>query len=142
MVTVRQLLDGKGADIWSVAPDDSVFEAVQVMSDRDVGALMVLDGSRVAGIISERDYARKIALEGRASRDTKVADIMTTRVVYALPTQTVDECLALMTDKRIRHLPVMNGDDLVGVLSIGDLVKSKIEEQQHVIEQLEQYIAG
>lgn len=142
MVTVRQLLDGKGADIWSVAPDDSVFEAVQVMSDKDVGALMVLDGSRVAGIISERDYARKIALEGRASRDTKVADIMTTRVVYALPTQTVDECLALMTDKRIRHLPVMNGDDLVGVLSIGDLVKSKIEEQQHVIEQLEQYIAG
>lgn len=142
MVTVRQLLDGKGADIWSVSPDDSVFEAVQVMSDRDVGALMVLDGGRVAGIISERDYARKIALEGRASRDTKVADIMTTRVVYALPTQTVDECLALMTDKRIRHLPVMNGDDLVGVLSIGDLVKSKIEEQQHVIEQLEQYIAG
>ncbi|MGI9336225.1 MAG: CBS domain-containing protein [Gammaproteobacteria bacterium] len=142
MVTVKQLLEGKGQDVWSVSPDDTVFEAVQAMADKDVGALMVLSEGRVAGVVSERDYARRIALEGRASRDTKVADIMTTRVVYALPSQTVDECLALMTDKRIRHLPVMDGDQLIGVLSIGDLVKSIIDEQRHVIEQLEQYIAG
>ena len=141
MATVKQLLQGKGHDIWSIGPEASVYEAIELMADKEVGALVVLEGDSLVGVLSERDYARKVVLQGRSSKGTKIKEIMTSRVVYARPTQTVEECMALMTDKRIRHLPVMDGDELLGVISIGDLVKAIIEEQQHVIEQLEQYIS-
>ncbi len=141
MANMKQLLKGKGHDVWSIGPEDSAFDAIEMMADKEVGALVVTDGDSLVGVFSERDYARKVALQGRSSRDTKIKEIMTTRVAYARPEQTVEECMALMTDKRIRHLPVMDGDKLLGVISIGDLVKAIIEEQQHVIEQLEQYIS-
>jgi CBS domain-containing protein len=139
--TVSQLLDKKGHEIWSVTPDASVYDAVKLMADKETGCLLVLDGSRVVGMISERDYTRKVILEGRASKDTAVSEIMSDRVVCASPEHTIEECMALMTDKRIRHLPVMDGDDLLGLVSIGDLVKAVIAEQQFEIEQLERYIA-
>jgi CBS domain-containing protein len=141
MATVKQLLQAKGHDIWSVGPEDSVYDAIELMANKGVGALVVMEGDSLVGVLSERDYARKVVLQGRSSKGTKIKEIMTSRVVYARPEQTVEECMALMTDKRIRHLPVMDGDELLGVISIGDLVKSIIEEQQHVIEQLEQYIS-
>ncbi len=141
MASMKQLLKGKGHDVWSIGPEDSAYDAIEMMADKEVGALVVTDGDSLVGVFSERDYARKVALPGRSSRDTKIKEIMTTRVAYARPEQTVEECMALMTDKRIRHLPVMDGDKLLGVISIGDLVKAIIEEQQHVIEQLEQYIS-
>ncbi len=142
MVTIRQLLKSKGQDVWSVAPDASVFEAIGIMADKGIGALVVLEDGKLVGIISERDYARKVVLKERESKKTPVGDIMTTEVLYARPDHTVEECLALMTDKRIRHLPVLDGDKLLGIISIGDLVKSVIAEQQHMIEQLEHYISG
>jgi CBS domain-containing protein len=138
---MKQLLKEKGHDVWSIGPEASAYDAIEMMAEKEVGALVVTDGDSLVGVFSERDYARKVALQGRSSRDTKIKEIMTTRVAYARPEQTVEECMALMTDKRIRHLPVMDGDKLLGVISIGDLVKSIIEEQQHVIEQLEQYIS-
>ena len=141
MATVKQLLQAKGHDIWSVGPEDSVYDAIELMANKGVGALVVMEGDSLVGVLSERDYARKVVLQGRSSKGTKIKEIMTSRVVYARPEQTVEECMALMTDKRIRHLPVMDGDELLGVISIGDLVKAIIEEQQHVIEQLEQYIS-
>jgi len=141
MAIVKQLLQAKGHDIWSVDPEDSVYHAIELMADKGVGALVVMEGDSLVGVLSERDYARKVELQGRSSKGTKIKEIMTSRVIYARPEQTVEECMALMTDKRIRHLPVMDGDELLGVISIGDLVKSIIEEQQHVIEQLEQYIS-
>ncbi|TDJ16044.1 MAG: CBS domain-containing protein [Gammaproteobacteria bacterium] len=141
MAIVKQLLQAKGHDIWSVDPEDSVYHAIELMADKGVGALVVMEGDSLVGVLSERDYARKVVLQGRSSKGTKIKEIMTSRVIYARPEQTVEECMALMTDKRIRHLPVMDGDELLGVISIGDLVKSIIEEQQHVIEQLEQYIS-
>ena len=141
MASVRQVLQSKGHDIWSIGPELSVYDAIAMMAQQEVGALVVLDGETLVGVLSERDYARKVVLQGRSSRDTKIKDIMTTRVVFVRHDQSVEDCMALMTDKRIRHLPVMDGDKLLGVISIGDLVKSIIEEQQHVIEQLEQYIS-
>ncbi len=141
MATVKQLLQGKGHDVWSLGPEDSVYDAIELMANKEVGALVVTDGDSLVGVLSERDYARKVVLQGRSSKGTKIKEIMTSRVAYARPEQTVEECMALMTDKRIRHLPVMDGDELLGVISIGDLVKAIIEEQQHVIEQLEQYIS-
>ncbi len=141
MATVKQLLQGKGHDIWSIGPEASVYDAIVLMAEKEVGALVVLEGSSLVGVLSERDYARKVVLQGRSSKGTKINEIMTSRVAYARPEQTVEECMALMTDKRIRHLPVMDGDEMLGVISIGDLVKAIIEEQQHVIEQLEQYIS-
>lgn len=142
MITIRQLLESKGGEVWSVGPDASVFEAIGLMADKGVGALVVLEGEKLVGIISERDYARKVVLMERESKETTVAEIMTKDVLYARPDHTVEECLALMTEKRIRHLPVLDGDNLLGIISIGDLVKSVIAEQQHVIEQLEHYISG
>lgn len=142
MTTVSQLLQNKGQNVWSVSPDDSVYKALELMADKNIGALLVLDGETPAGIFSERDYARKIILYGKASRETPVKDIMTTRVVYIRPEQTIEDCMALMTDKRIRHLPVLKDDKIVGVISIGDVVKSIIANQQFVIEQLENYISG
>ena len=140
MASVKQLLQGKGHDVWSIGPDMSVYEAMAMMAREEVGALVVLEGEKLVGMLSERDYARKIVLQGRSSRDTKIRDIMTTRVVFARPEQSVEDCMAMMTEKRVRHLPVMDGEKLLGIISIGDLVKSIIEEQQHVIKQLEQYI--
>lgn len=142
MASVKQLLQGKGHEIWSIDPDASVYDAIAMMADKEVGALVVLEDNSLVGVLSERDYARKVVLQGRSSKDTKIRDIMTSRVAYARPEQSVEDCMAMMTDMRIRHLPVMDGDELIGIISIGDLVKAIIEEQQHVIAQLEQYISG
>jgi CBS domain-containing protein len=142
MKTVRQLLETKGAEVISVAPDSNVLDALKVMSQREIGAVLVVDKGRLVGIMSERDYARKVILKGKSSQDTKVCEIMTERVMYARPEQTVPELMALMTSKRVRHLPVLEGDRLVGVLSIGDLVKETISEQEFIIRQLENYIHG
>lgn len=144
MTTAAQVLGAKGdPGVFTTTPTASVFEAVSEMARRNVGALVVMDGEAVVGIISERDYARKIALLSRSSRDTEVQEIMSSPVMYVRPTQTVEECMALMTDKRLRHLPVMDANgELRGVISIGDLVKQVIADQRYHIEQLEQYISG
>lgn len=140
MKTVRQLLQSKGGQIYSVTPEASVLDAIRTMSDKGVGALLVMDRDRLAGIISERDYARKVILYGKSSRDTPVGDIMTRKLVTVGLVQTVEDCMALMTANRIRHLPVLEGSIVSGVLSIGDLVKEVIAEQQETIKQLESYI--
>jgi len=142
MTTVKQLLDSKGYDIWSIGPNASVYEAIELMAEKSVGALVVLEDDRTVGIISERDYARKVTLKERSSTETKVSEIMTTSIVYGRLEQTVEECLSKMTEERIRHLPIQEGEKLVGMLSIGDLVKATIAEQQLLIEQLEHYISG
>jgi CBS domain-containing protein len=128
--------------VHSIGPDDSVYDAVRRMADLNVGALLVMSGDRIEGIVSERDYARKVALLARSSRDTPVREIMTAEVLCVHPDQTSDQCMALMTENRVRHLPVMDGGQLVGLLSIGDLVKDIISEQKFIIEQLEHYISG
>ena len=140
MKTISQLLQAKGRDIHSIAPDALVFDALKLMAEKDVGALVVLDNGKLAGILSERDYARKVILHGKSSHDIPVSEIMTGKVITVHPRQTVEECMALMTEKRIRHLPVAEGERLIGVLSIGDLVKEVIAEQAQTIKQLESYI--
>jgi CBS domain-containing protein len=142
MKTVKDLLEDKGHNVWSIGPGDSVYDAIELMADKEVGALMVMEGTKLVGVISERDYARKVILKGHSSKNTQIKEIMTTHVMYAQPDQTVEECMALMTEKRIRHLPILEGGQLLGVISIGDLVKSIIAEQQFIIEQLERYISG
>ena len=142
MKTVRDILEAKGRTVWSVDPGSSVFDALSLMAEKEIGALVVLDGGRVAGIISERDYARKVILHGRASPTTRVEEIMTSHVAYTHLDQSIEECMAIMTDKRIRHLPVLEHQKLVGIISIGDLVKSIIADQKFIIEQLERYISG
>ena len=142
MDTAESLLKTKGHDILSVPPDASVYDALKLMADKGVGALLVMDKSELVGIISERDYARKIILKGKTSKDTLVREIMTAKVIYVKIDTSVHECMALMTEKRIRHLPVYNGEQLVGAISIGDVVKDIISEQEFVIEQLEKYITG
>ena len=142
MKTVRDILKIKGRDVWNVATGATVFEALRLMAEKEVGALVVTDGRRIAGIISERDYARKIVLLGRTSPNTRVEEIMSSHVVYTHPDQSIEECMAIMTDRRIRHLPVMEDGQLVGIISIGDLVKTIIAEQKFTIEQLERYISG
>ena len=142
MRTVRSLLQAKGYAVWTIAPDASVYEALRVMADKNVGALLVLEGGELVGVISERDYARKVVLRGRSSVDTPIRDIMTADVISVRPDQTVEECMALMTDYHIRHLPVVADGRLMGVISIGDVVKSIITEQGFMIEQLTSYIVG
>lgn len=142
MEMVWHVLENKGHDVWSIGPDNTVFQALQRLAEKNVGALMVLDGSELVGIFSERDYARKVILQGKSSSDTLVREVMSSRVLYVRPEQSVEECMALMTKYHIRHLPVIDGDRLVGVISIGDLVKSMISHQEFIIEQLENYIAG
>ncbi|MBI4529613.1 MAG: CBS domain-containing protein [Deltaproteobacteria bacterium] len=142
MTRVRDILKVKGEAVCSIGPDESVYDAMKLMADKNIGALMVVEGTKLVGLISERDYARKVILQGRSSRTTQVREIMTSRVVYAEPEQNIEECMALMTEKRVRHLPVLAGGQLVGVISIGDLVKSIISEQKFIIEQLERYISG
>ncbi len=142
MRTVRSLLQTKGHAVWTIAPDASVYEALKVMADKNVGALLVLDDGKLVGIVSERDYARKVALRGQTSHNTFVQDIMSTGVISVRPDQTVEECMALMTDNHIRHLPVVADGRIEGVISIGDVVKSIINEQGFMIEQLTSYIVG
>lgn len=142
MKTVKDILKVKGRDVWVIEPDASIYDALKLMADKKVGALVVMEGTRVTGIISERDYARKVILMGGSSKSMRIKEIMTTRVVYTQSEQTIEECMALMTEKHIRHLPVIDEGRLVGVVSIGDLVKSIIDEQKFVIEQLERYIGG
>jgi len=140
MKTVKQMLQAKTRALCTISPDAPVFDALKLMAEKDIGALLVIEKGRLAGIISERDYARKVILHGKSSHDTPVREIMTARVVCVRPANTVEECMALMTDNRIRHLPVVENDELLGVLSIGDLVKETISEQQTTIRQLESYI--
>lgn len=142
MATVKELLRSKGGEVFGIHPDEPVIAAVRMMADRSVGALLVLKNDELVGIISERDYARKVILKGRSSADTAVREIMSPNVTTVRPDDTVNTCMMLMTDKHIRHLPVVEHGKVIGVLSIGDLVKRVIEEQQQEIEQLQKYIAS
>lgn len=143
MATVAEILKSKPTgEVCTIAPDATVFEAVSLMAQKNIGALLVVEQGQVVGIVSERDYARKVALMARSSRDTPLRDIMSSPVMYVQPHQTSDECMALMTENRLRHLPVMSEGKLVGLVSIGDLVKNIISEQKFIIQQLEHYIAG
>lgn len=142
MISVSQCLQSKGHKVWSVGSDTSVYEALELMAEKDIGALLVVDEGKLVGIFSERDYARKVILYGKSSRETLVGEIMTPKVYYVHPDQSLEDCMALMTEKHVRHLPVLDGERLVGVISIGDVVKAIISEQKFVIEQLENYITG
>ena len=142
MKTVQQILDAKGHDVATIGPDATVFNAVEKLADENIGSLVVMDDEKIVGIITERDYARNVILKGLASSTTLVRDIMSTRVICAGLDQSVEECMAVMTDKAIRHLPVLESERLFGMVSIGDLVKSIISDQKFIIEQLEQYISG
>jgi CBS domain-containing protein len=140
MTLVSQILQLKGSHTWTIAPNATVFDALTSMAENDIGALLVVENDEVVGIFSERDYARKIILHGKSSRDTEVQEIMTSEVLCISPDQSVTKCMALMTDKRIRHIPVLDDGQLVGVISIGDVVKAIISEQQIIINHLEDYI--
>ena len=140
MKTLKQLLSAKGREVYSIGPDAKVIEALQLMAQKDIGALVVMEGSRVVGMISERDYARKVSLQGKSSQDVPVREIMTSDVVTVEPSRTVEECMGLVTQRRIRHLPVCESGKLIGLVSIGDLVKDVIADQEQTIRQLESYI--
>ena len=143
MKTLRQLIDGKNRQLATVSPGQSVLRALEIMADVDVGALLVLDGKQLVGVFSERDYARKVILQGKASRHTLVSDVMTGKVICVAPERTLEECMAIMTEKRIRHLPVIDADkNVLGILSIGDVVKEIASQQKFIINQLETYISG
>lgn len=142
MRTVRQLLEAKSPEVIAIGPESPVIDAIRLMAERGIGALVVMEGPKLAGILSERDYARKIVLQGRSSRDTPVGAIMTAEVVTVAPGDSIDHCMQLVTARRIRHLPVVDAGAVVGVLSIGDLVKTVIELQQRDIDQLQRYIAS
>jgi CBS domain-containing protein len=142
MTTIRQLLDQKGRNVWSVEPGTTVYDAVAKMAEKNVGSLVVMDGEKLVGLITERHYARNVVLKGKTSPKTPVGDIMERNVVVAWPEQSVEECMAVMTDKRVRHLPVLEKEKLIGIVSIGDLVKSIIGDQKFIIEQLEHFIQG
>jgi CBS domain-containing protein len=140
--TIREILNQKGVTVWAIPPGATVFEAIQMMAEKNVGALLVIEQNKLVGIISERDYTRKVALRGRSSKDTPVRDILSGQVIHATPAHTVEDCMRLMTDHRIRHLPVLEGDRILGVVSIGDLVNWIISAQTSTIHQLETYITG
>ena len=142
MTTVRQLLAEKGRHVSTIHPDDTVFNAIGKMADEDIGSLAVMDGSKLVGIVTERHYARKVVLKGKTSPTTPVRDIMAKEVIVTQPDRTIEECMAVMTEYHIRHLPVIDGDEVVGIVSIGDLVKSTISSQKFIIDQLVQYIHG
>jgi CBS domain-containing protein len=140
MRTVKSLLAEKGYNIWFVTPDTLVFDALKVLADKDVGALLVKQEEKLVGIFSERDYTRKVILKGKSSKETRVREIMSYQVIFGYPSQTIEQCLELMTEKHIRHLPILDDDQLLGILSMGDLVKAIIAEQKKLIGQLERYI--
>ena len=143
MKTVAEILKAKGdSTVFSIPPSASVFEAVKLMAEKNVGALLVMQGEQIVGVVTERDYARKVVLMARSSRDTPLRDVMTSAVIYVQPSQTSEECMALMTENRVRHLPVIDNGKLVGLISIGDIVKGIISEQNFIIEQLQHYITG
>jgi CBS domain-containing protein len=142
MKIVNDILSRKGRQVWSVTPETTVYDALSLMADRDIGAVLVLRDGKLAGIFSERDYARKVILEGKSSKTVPVKEIMSTPVFFVGPTTTMDECMALMTEKKFRHLPVISQGELEGVISIGDVVKALISDKEFTIEQLEKYIAG
>ena len=142
MISIRQLLEGKGSEVWSTSPNASVYEALQLLAEKNIGALVVLRDGELVGVVSERDYARKVVLHGKTSMKTPVKEIMTEEVITVGIGSTVEEAMALMTDKRIRHLPVVEGERIVGVVSIGDLVKAIMADQEFTIDQLEKYISG
>ncbi len=141
-MTIKQLLDKKGRKVHTISPDASVFEAIRRMADLGIGALVVVEGEKPVGIVTERDYARKVILKGRSSKETPVRAIMTERIIFIRPDQTIEDAMAIMTEKKIRHLPVLEDDRLAGIISIGDVVKAIIEHQQFVIDQLTNYIHG
>jgi len=142
MDTIRHILQIKGNDVWSTTPRTTVFDALRMMADKNVGALLVMDGERVVGIFSERDYARKIVLQGRSSKETLVSEIMTSKLITIHPDQTVEEAMEMMTNKRVRHLPVMEGDRLMGMISIGDVLREVIYVQLRNIRDLEDKVLG
>ena len=142
MPSILQVLASKGSHVWSISPDATVFAGLTLMAEKNIGALLIIENDKPVGIMSERDYARKIILEGRSSRETRIRSIMTTRLVWAHPSDSVEHAMALMTRERIRHLPVVDGDSILGMVSIGDLVKAMIDQQQFTIEQLERYITN
>ena len=139
-ITLSDILDAKGRNVWSVSPQSSAYEALEMLADKDIGALVVVDQDKVVGIFSERDYARKIVLKGKSSKETTVAELMVQPVTYVLPWTSISECMTLMTNKRVRHLPVMENDKLVGIVTIGDVVKAIISEQEAVIQELKGYV--
>jgi len=140
--TVRSILNSKNNAIWSIAPDALVIDALKLLAEKNIGALLVMHKEKVVGIFSERDYARKIVLKGESSRTTTVKDVMTSGVITVTPEQSIDECMALMTDKHVRHLPVIEKGNLIGLISIGDVVKAIISDHEYTIKQLENYITG
>jgi len=140
MTTVKQVLDAKGREVWSMPPDGTVLDAIKLMAEKDIGAVVIVEADQPVGIFTERDYARNVFLMGKTSPTTRVGDIMVSRVICAKPEETIEQCMAVMSDKRVRHLPVLDGGKLAGMVSIGDLVKAVIADQQFVIEQLEHYI--
>ena len=140
--TIGEILNHKGSQVWSISPNATVFDAIQMMSDKNVGALLVIEGGQLVGILTERDYTRKVALKGKVSKQTAVKEILTGEVVKVNPDSTVEECMRLMTDRRVRHLPVLEGDRIVGIVSIGDLVNWIISAQTSTIHQLQTYISG
>ncbi len=142
MISLKQFLEYKGSELWSVTSNTAVIDALKKMAEKNIGALLVIDEGRLVGIISERDYARKVALQGKMSKDTPVKDIMTERVLYVRPDESVEDCMALMTDKHFRHLPVIEDGKILGMISIGDVVRIVISKQKFIIAQLENYISG
>jgi CBS domain-containing protein len=140
--SINEILDHKGSIVWTIAPDATVFEAIQMMSDKNIGALLVIERDKLIGIISERDYTRKVALKGKSSKELKVREIIPDRVFSVTPQHTIEECMRLMTERRVRHLPVLDGEKIIGVISIGDLVNWIISAQSSTIHQLETYISG
>jgi CBS domain-containing protein len=142
MTTLRDIIRKKGGGVFSIAPEASVFEALKMMADQNTGALLVMSGGRVKGILSERDCVRRVDLHGRTAKNTRVEDIMTSKVLYAQVNQTIEECVAIMIDKSIRHLPVFDGDELIGLISVRDALNEMVDQQKFMISQLEHYITG
>ena len=142
MKKVKQLLINKGHDVWSVEPSTSVIDAIRLMAEKEIGALLIMEGTQLVGMFSERDYARQIILKGRSSEDTLVSKIMATDIITATPCNDTGECMGLMNDNRVRHLPILENDEVIGIISIGDIVNSIIEEQRSTIVDLEKYISG
>jgi CBS domain-containing protein len=140
--TIGEILSAKGAQVWSIAPDATVYDAIQIMSDKNIGALLVMEAGKLVGIVTERDYTRKVALKGKSSKQTAVKEILTGHTIQVHPESTVEECMHLMTNHRVRHLPVLEADKVIGIVSIGDLVNWIISAQNSTIHQLQTYIAG